>query len=182
MTYKVLSNINYKNLDQNSLKGFASSLLFVGVSKNSNRDPLIQSIIQTLEKKPSGGLIVRMIKNAIKSINSSNGSEFFIEIPYLKVKNLVLIKQPDVKKDLNAWITFFKKISSKTEQYKKFVEISIAINDDMLDNNHKNLLEIGSRTLEASSYTFHQTKNKTVKKKSLRKVNFISFKNNRKNG
>ena len=110
MTYKVLSNINYKNLDQNSLKGFASSLLFVGVSKNSNRDPLIQSIIQTLEKKPSGSLIVRMIKNAIKSINSSNGSEFFIEIPYLKVKNLVLIKQPDVKKDLNAWITFFKKI------------------------------------------------------------------------
>ena len=176
MTYKVLSNINYKNLDQNSLNSFASSLLFVGVSKNSNRDPLIQSIIQTLEKKPSGSLIVRMIKNAIKSINSSNGSEFFIEIPYLKVKNLVLIKQPDVKKDLNAWITFFKKISSKTEQYKKFVEISIAINDDMLDNKHKNLLEIGSRTLEASSYTFHQTKNKTVKKKSLRKVNFISFK------
>ena len=87
MTYKVLSNINYKNLDQNSLKRALLLLyFFVGVSKNSNRDPLIQSIIQTIEKKPSGSLIVRMIKNAIKSINSSNGSEFFIEIPYLKVK------------------------------------------------------------------------------------------------
>ena len=94
MTYKVLSNINYKNLDQNSLKGFASSLLFVGVSKNSNRDPLIQSIIQTLEKKPSGSLIVRMIKNAIKSINSSNGSEFFIEIPYLKAVSYTHLTLP----------------------------------------------------------------------------------------
>ena len=66
MTYKVLSNINYKNLDQNSLKSFASSLLFVGVSKNSNRDPLIQSIIQTLEKKPSGSLIVPVTSVVLK--------------------------------------------------------------------------------------------------------------------
>ena len=72
MTYKVLSNINYKNLDQNSLKSFASSLLFVGVSKNSNRNEIKQAIEQIFKVKVMK-INTSILRGKIKSFKGSVG-------------------------------------------------------------------------------------------------------------
>jgi len=175
MTYKVLSNISYKSLDSKSLRQFSTSVLVFGVTKSTQKDPMMISLKSIISKQDTNNSLVKLLDLGIKEINRDQISSKWIGFPNNKVKNILLVKQPDKKSKLDKWVDFFTKSSALIESVKNINEFSFAINQDILNNKFQNLVELASRSFEVAAYRYNQTKNKTVKQSLLRRVVIASF-------
>ena len=131
MTYKVLSNISYKSLDSKSLRQFSTSVLVFGVTKSTQKDPMMISLKSIISKQDTNNSLVKLLDLGIKEINRDQISSKWIGFPNNKVKNILLVKQPDKKSKLDKWVDFFTKSSALIESVKNINEFSFAINQDI---------------------------------------------------
>ena len=164
MAYKVLNNVLVK--DAANISSLATDMLVLVINKNTKND----SSFKELNKKSKS-----YISKTIQShLDQSGGSILLPKVDGINAKNILLVKGLDTDTPTHKWLSLFQSIAHKGNQ-SKCKDISIMPGTiSPKDKDELWLIEMVSKTIESNVYIFSETKNKTSKKPSVKKLTILT--------
>ena len=164
MSYKVLNTISTKNLSGKEIVKYKSSLLVVVVDKTFTKNELISNMDESTK-----GSFKRSIRHFLNSKASSVNLQ---NVNGLQAKDVLLVKSPN-QEDTFVWLDCFKAIPKMANSLEKR-DLSVIFAASLPKGKDLNwVLEITARQIESNAYIFGSSKNKTVKKPSLKSASVI---------
>ena len=167
MAYKILNNISVKDSASSDLASLKTSMLVITIDKNTKKDKSFRA----LDKAAKG-----FLSSTVASHLNDEGSSISLpSIDGINAENILLVKSWDAKTPTHKWLGSIKSITKQANKLKA-KDISFVINSSYPINKDVFwMIESVSKTIESNAYIFTETKNKTVKKPTLKKlVLFVS--------
>ena len=164
MAYKVLNNVSVK--DASGISSLSTDMLVLVINKNTKND----SSLKELDEKSK-----KFISKTIRThLDQSNSSILLPKIDGINAKSILLVKGLDADMHTHKWLSLFRGIAQKGNQ-NKCKDISIM--PGTISPKGKDelwLIEMVSKTIESNVYIFSETKNKTSKKPSVKKLTILT--------
>ena len=164
MAHKVLNNVQLK--DATGVSSLTTDMLVLVINKNTKND----SSFMELNKKSKNYL-----SKTIKSHVDQPGSSLLLpKIDGINAKHIFLVKGLDTDAPTHKWLSLYQSIAQKGNQ-NKCKDISVM--PGTVSPKGKDelwLIEMVSKTIESNVYIFSETKNKTSKKPSVKKLTILT--------
>ena len=164
MAYKVLNNVLVK--DAAGMSSLSTDMLVLIINKNTKND----SSFKELNKK-SKNYISKTIQSHIKK---SGDSILLPKVDGINAKNILLIKGLNPDTPTHKWLSLYQGIAQKGN-HNDCKDISIMPGTIAPKGKDELwLIETVSKTIESNVYIFSETKNKTSKKPSVKKLTILA--------
>ena len=166
MAYKVLNNIGLKDTTTNALTTLKTGLLVIVVNKDTNNDSAFKEL-----NKVSKSYISKTITSHLKD---SGSSILLPKIDGIDAENIMLVKGLDANAPMHKWIGVYQSIAKKANSISAK---DLSIMSGSLSPSGKDefwLIEMVAKTIESNVYIFSETKNKTAKKPSVKKLTIVT--------
>ena len=166
MAYKVLNNIGLKDTTTNALTTLKTGLLVIVVNKDTNNDSAFKEL-----NKVSKSYISKTITSHLKD---SGSSILLPKIDGIDAENIMLVKGLDANAPMHKWISVYQSIAKKANSISAK---DLSIMSGSLSPSGKDefwLIEMVAKTIESNVYIFSETKNKTAKKPSVKKLTIVT--------
>jgi len=166
MAYKVLNNIGLKDTTTNALTTLKTGLLVIVVNKDTNNDSAFKEL-----NKVSKSYISKTITSHLKD---SGSSILLPKIDGVDAENIMLVKGLDANAPMHKWISVYQSIAKKANSISAK---DLSIMSGSLSPSGKDefwLIEMVAKTIESNVYIFSETKNKTAKKPSVKKLTIVT--------
>ena len=166
MAYKVLNNISVKDTSSSKLAAIKTDMLVLIINKGTKNDSSFKELDAVSNKYLS-----KTIASHLKDFGSS------IILPKMNgiaAENILLVKGYEKDTPMHKWLSMYASIAKKGNQ---FGAKDLAIMCGDVSPNDKDefwLIEMVAKTIESNVYIFSETKNKTVKKPSVKKLTIIT--------
>jgi leucyl aminopeptidase len=164
MAYKVLNNVQLK--DATGVSSLSTDMLVLVINKNTKND----TSFMELNKKSKNYL-----SKTIKSHLDQPGSSILLpKTDGINAKHILLVKGLDVDAPTHKWLSLYKSIAQKGNQ-NKCKDISVM--PGTVSPKGKDelwLIEMVSKTIESNVYIFSETKNKTSKNPSVKRLTILT--------
>ena len=167
MAYKILNNISVKDSASSDLASLKTSMLVITIDKNTKKDKSFKAL-----DKASKGFLSSTVAS---HLNDEGSSISLPSIDGINAENILLVKSWSAKTPIHKWLSSIKSITKQANKLKA-KDISFVMNSSYPNNKDAFwMIESISKTIESNAYIFTETKNKTVKKPTLKKlVLFVS--------
>ena len=162
MAYKVLNNISLKDVSPSGLSSLKTDMLVLVINKNTRSDSSFKEL-----NAVSKSYILKTISSHLKDPGSS---VLLPKIDGIGAENILLIKGLEEDVPTHKWISMYQLIAHKGNQLKAN---DISVMPGTVAPKSKDqfwLVEMVAKTIESNVYIFSETKNKTVKKPSVKKL------------
>ena len=166
MAYKVLNNISVKDTSSSKLAAIKTDMLVLIIHKGTKNDSSFKELDAISTKYLS-----KTITSHLKDVGSS------IILPKMNgiaAENILLVKGYEKDTPMHKWLSMYASIAKKGNQLGA-KDLAVMCGD--VSPNDKNefwLIEMVAKTIESNVYIFSETKNKTVKKPSVKKLTIIT--------
>jgi leucyl aminopeptidase len=166
MAYKVLNNISVKDTSSSKLAAIKTDMLVLIINKGTKNDSSFKEL-DAISTKYLSKTIASHLKDAGSSIilPKMNG---------IAAENILLVKGYEKDTPMHKWLSMYASIAKKGNQLGA-KDLAVMCGD--VSPNDKNefwLIEMVAKTIESNVYIFSETKNKTVKKPSVKKLTIIT--------
>jgi len=166
MAYKVLNNISVKDTSSSKLAAIKTDMLVLIINKGTKNDSSFKEL-DAISTKYFSKTIATHLKDAGSSIilPKMNG---------IAAENILLVKGYEKDTPIHKWLSMYASIAKKGNQLGA-KDLAVMCGD--VSPNHKDefwLIEMVAKTIESNVYIFSETKNKTVKKPSVKKLTIIT--------
>ena len=166
MAYKVLNNISVKDTSSSKLAGVKTDMLVLIINKGTKNDSSFKEL-DAVSNKYLSKTITSHLKDAGSSIilPKMNG---------IAAENILLIKGYEKDTPMHKWLSMYASIAKKGNNLGA-KDLAVMCGD--VSPNDKDefwLIEMVAKTIESNVYIFSETKNKTVKKPSVKKLTIIT--------
>ena len=166
MAYKVLNNISVKDTSSSKLAAIKTDMLVLIINKGTKNDSSFKEL-DAISTKYFSKTIATHLKDAGSSIilPKMNG---------IAAENILLVKGYEKDTPMHKWLSMYASIAKKGNQLGA-KDLAVMCGD--VSPNHKDefwLIEMVAKTIESNVYIFSETKNKTVKKPSVKKLTIIT--------
>ena len=166
MAYKVLNNILLKDVSSSGLSSLKTDLLVLVVNKETKTNASFKDL-----NKISKNYISKTITSHLKE---SGSSVLLPNIDGINAKNILLVKGLDKKDPIHKWLSMYQSVAHKGNH---IGSKDISVMPGSVTPNGKDefwLIEMVSKTIESNVYIFSETKNKTIKKPSVKKLTVLT--------
>ena len=166
MAYKVLNNILLKDVSSSGLSSLKTDLLVLVVNKETKTNASFKDL-----NKISKNYISKTISSHLKE---SGSSVLLPNIDGINAKNILLVKGLDKKDPIHKWLSMYQSVAHKGNH---IGSKDISVMPGSVTPNGKDefwLIEMVSKTIESNVYIFSETKNKTIKKPSVKKLTVLT--------
>ena len=166
MAYKVLNNILLKDVSSSGLSKLKTDVLAIIINKDTKNNPSFKEL-----NKISKNYISKTISSHLKD---SGSSVLLPKVDGINASNILLIKGLNKKDPIHKWLSMYQSIAHKGNHLQSK---DISIMPGTLAPEGKNefwLIEMISKMIESNVYIFSQTKNKTIKKPSVKKLTVLT--------
>ena len=166
MAYKVLNNISVKDTSSSKLAAIKTDMLVLIINKGTKNDSSFKEL-DAISTKYLSKTITSHLKDAGSSIilPKMNG---------IAAENILLVKGYEKDTPMHKWLSMYASIAKKGNQLSA-KDLAVMCGD--VSPNDKDefwLIEMVAKTIESNVYIFSETKNKTVKKPSVKKLTIIT--------
>ena len=166
MAYKVLNNISVKDTSSSKLAAIKTDMLVLIINKGTKNDSSFKEL-DAISAKYLSKTIASHLKDAGSSIilPKMNG---------IAAENILLVKGYEKDTPMHKWLSMYASIAKKGNQLGA-KDLAVMCGD--VSPNDKDefwLIEMVAKTIESNVYIFSETKNKTVKKPSVKKLTIIT--------
>ena len=166
MAYKVLNNISVKDTSSSKLAAIKTDMLVLIINKGTKNDSSFKEL-DAISTKYFSKTIATHLKDAGSSIilPKMNG---------IAAENILLVKGYEKDTPMHKWLSMYASIAKKGNQLGA-KDLAVMCGD--VSPNDKDefwLIEMVAKTIESNVYIFSETKNKTVKKPSVKKLTIIT--------
>ena len=166
MAYKVLNNISVKDTSLSKLAAIKTDMLVLIINKGTKNDSSFKEL-DAISTKYFSKTIATHLKDAGSSIilPKMNG---------IAAENILLVKGFEKDTPMHKWLSMYASIAKKGNQLGA-KDLAVMCGD--VSPNDKDefwLIEMVAKTIESNVYIFSETKNKTVKKPSVKKLTIIT--------
>ena len=166
MAYKVLNNIYVKDTSSSKLAAIKTDILVLIINKGTKNDSSFKEL-DAISTKYFSKTIATHLKDAGSSIilPKMNG---------IAAENILLVKGYEKDTPMHKWLSMYASIAKKGNQLGA-KDLAVMCGD--VSPNDKDefwLIEMVAKTIESNVYIFSETKNKTVKKPSVKKLTIIT--------
>ena len=166
MAYKVLNNISVKDTSSSKLAAIKTDMLVLIINKGTKNDSSFKEL-DAVSNKYLSKTITSHLKDAGSSIilPKMNG---------IAAENILLIKGYEKDTPMHKWLSMYASIAKKGNNLGA-KDLAVMCGD--VSPNDKDefwLIEMVAKTIESNVYIFSETKNKTVKKPSVKKLTIIT--------
>ena len=166
MAYKVLNNIYVKDTSSSKLAAIKTDMLVLIINKGTKNDSSFKEL-DAISTKYFSKTIATHLKDAGSSIilPKMNG---------IAAENILLVKGYEKDTPMHKWLSMYASIAKKGNQLGA-KDLAVMCGD--VSPNDKDefwLIEMVAKTIESNVYIFSETKNKTVKKPSVKKLTIIT--------
>jgi len=166
MAYKVLNNISVKDTSSSKLAAIKTDMLVLIINKGTKNDSSFKEL-DAISTKYLSKTITSHLKDAGSSIilPKMNG---------IAAENILLVKGYEKDTPMHKWLSMYASIAKKGNQLGA-KDLAVMCGD--VSPNDKDefwLIEMVAKTIESNVYIFSETKNKTVKKPSVKKLTIIT--------
>jgi len=166
MAYKVLNNILLKDVSSSGLSSLKTDLLVLVINKETKANASFKDL-----NKISKNYISKAISSHLKE---SGSSVLLPNIDGINARNILLIKGLNKKDPVHKWLSMYQSVAHKGNHIGS-KDISVMPGSVMPDGKDEFwLIEMVSKTIESNVYIFSETKNKTVKKPSVKKLTVLT--------
>ena len=166
MAYKVLNNILLKDVSSTGLSSVKTDLLVLVINKDTKTNPSFKDL-----NKISKNYISKTISSHLKE---SANSVLLPCVDGINATNILLVKGLDKKDPIHKWLSMYQSIAHKGNH---LGSKDISIMPGSVAPNGKDefwLIEMLSKTIESNVYIFSETKNKTIKKPSVKRLTVLT--------
>ena len=166
MAYKVLNNILLKDVSSTGLSSVKTDLLVLVINKDTKTNPSFKDL-----NKISKNYISKTISSHLKE---SANSVLLPCVDGINATNILLVKGLDKKDPIHKWLSMYQSIAHKGNH---LGSKDISIMPGSVAPNGKDefwLIEMLSKTIESNVYIFSETKNKTIKKPSVKRLTLLT--------
>ena len=166
MAYKVLNNISVKDTSSSKLAAIKTDMLVLIINKGTKNDSSFKEL-DAISTKYFSKTIASHLKDAGSSVilPKMNG---------IAAENILLVKGYEKDTPMHKWLSMYASIAKKGNQLGA-KDLAVMCGD--VSPNDKDefwLIEMVAKTIESNVYIFSETKNKTVKKPSVKKLTIIT--------
>ena len=166
MAYKVLNNILLKDVLSSGLSSLKTDLLVLVINKETKANASFKDL-----NKISKNYISKAISSHLKE---SGSSVLLPNIDGINARNILLVKGLNKKDPVHKWLSMYQSVAHKGNHIGS-KDISVMPGSVMPDGKDEFwLIEMVSKTIESNVYIFSETKNKTVKKPSVKKLTVLT--------
>ena len=164
MAYKVLNNVLVK--DTANISSISTDMLVIVINKHTKND----ASFKELNKKSKS-----YISKTIHSHLDQAGSSILLpKVDGINAKNILLVKGLDANTPTHKWLAMYQGIAHKGN-LNKCKDISIMPGNTAPKGKDEFwLIEMVSKTIESNVYIFSETKNKSSKKPSVKKLTILT--------
>ena len=166
MAYKVLNNISVKDTSSSKLAAIKTDMLVLIINKGTKNDSSFKEL-DAISTKYLSKTITSHLKDAGSSIilPKMNG---------IAAENILLVKGYEKDTPMHKWFSMYASIAKKGNQLGA-KDLAVMCGDVSPNDKDKFwLIEMVAKTIESNVYIFSETKNKTVKKPSVKKLTIIT--------
>jgi len=166
MAYKVLNNISVKDTSSSKLAAIKTDMLVLIINKGTKNDSSFKEL-DAISTKYLSKTITSHLKDAGSSIilPKMNG---------IAAENILLVKGYEKDTPMHKWLSMYASIAKKGNQLGA-KDLAVMCGDVSPNDKDKFwLIEMVAKTIESNVYIFSETKNKTVKKPSVKKLTIIT--------
>jgi len=162
MPYKILNNIAVKDASSVDLTSIKTSLLVITINKDTFKDASFNAI-----DKASKGFL----KNSISSHLQDEGSSILLpKVSGVEAESILMIKALDASAPLHKWLGSLKSVTKQANKLKA-KDISLLLSSSLPEGKDIFwMIENAAKSIESNAYIFTETKNKTVKHPTLKKL------------
>ena len=162
MPYKILHNIAVKDTSSVDLTSIKTSLLVITINKDTFKDASFNAI-----DKASKGFL----KNSISSHLQDEGSSILLpKVSGVEAESILMIKALDASAPLHKWLGSLKSVTKQANKLKA-KDISLLLSSSLPEGKDIFwMIENAAKSIESNAYIFTETKNKTVKHPTLKKL------------
>ncbi len=162
MPYKILNNIAVKDTSSVDLTSIKTSLLVITINKDTFKDASFNAI-----DKASKGFL----KNSISSHLQDEGSSILLpKVSGVEAESILMIKALDASAPLHKWLGSLKSVTKQANKLKA-KDISLLLSSSLPEGKDIFwMIENAAKSIESNAYIFTETKNKTVKHPTLKKL------------
>lgn len=162
MPYKILNNIAVKDTSSVDLTSIKTSLLVITINKDTFKDASFNAI-----DKASKGFL----KNSISSHLQDEGSSILLpKVSGVEAESILMIKALDASAPLHKWLGSLKSVTKQANKLKA-KDISLLLSSSLPEGKDIFwMIENTAKSIESNAYIFTETKNKTVKHPTLKKL------------
>jgi len=162
MPYKILTNVAVKDTSTVDLTSAKTSLLVITVNKDTLKDAAFKAI-----DKASKGFL----KNSISSHLKEQGSSLLLpKVNGIEAESILMVKALEADAPLHKWLGSLKSITKQANKIKA-KDISLLLSSSLPQGKDIFwMIENTAKAVESNAYIFTETKNKTVKNPTLKKL------------
>ena len=165
MAYKVLKNVSLKDVTTSGIASLKTDLLVLVINKNTKNDSAFKDL-----NKVSKNYISKTIQSHLKD---SSSSILLPKIDGISALNILIVKGIEANEPSHKWLSMYQSIAQKGNKIKA-KDISVMPGKVSPDGKDEMwLIEMVAKTVESNVYIFSETKNKTVQKPSVKKLNIL---------
>ena len=162
MAYKVLNNILLKDVSSSGLSSLKTDLLVLVINKETKTNASFKDL-----NKISKNYLSKAISSHLKE---SGSSVLLPNIDGINARNILLVKGLNKKDPVHKWLSMYQSVAYKGNHIGS-KDISVMPGSVMPNGKDEFwLIEMVSKTIESNVYIFSETKNKTVKRPSVKKL------------
>ena len=166
MAYKVLNNISLKDVASSGLLKLKTDILVIVINKDTKNDPSFKEL-----NRSSKNYISKTIKSHLED---SGSSVLLPKIDGIDANNILLVKGLGKKEPTHKWLSLYQSIAHKGNAL-GLGDMSVMPGTSTPEGKDEFwLIEMVSKIIESNVYIFSQTKNKTVKKPSVKRLTLLT--------
>ena len=166
MAHKVINNISLKNIESSGLSKLKTDVLVIVINKNTKNNPSFKEL-----NKLSKNYISKTVSSHLKD---SGSSIMLPKIDGVSASNILLVKGLDEKDPIHKWLNMYKAIAHKGNSLGS-KDISVMPGTSAPEGKDEYwLIEMVSKIIESNVYIFSETKNKTIKEPSVKKLTILT--------
>ncbi|MGY8806953.1 MAG: M17 family peptidase N-terminal domain-containing protein, partial [Gammaproteobacteria bacterium] len=166
MAYKVLSNISLQDTSTTSLKALKTDMLVLVINKDTKNNPSFKEL-----DKASKSYLSKTIASHLKEAGSSM---LLPKVNDITAENILLVKGLEKDTPMHKWLNMYKLIAKKGNQLSS-KDLSVMFGTACPEGKDSLwMIEMIAKTIESNVYIFSETKNKTAKKPSVKKLTILT--------
>ena len=166
MAYKVLNNISVKDTSSSKLAAIKTDMLVLIINKGTKNDSSFKEL---------DAISTKYLSKTITSHLRDAGSSIILpKMNGIAAENILLVKGYEKDTPMHKWLSMYASIAKKGNQLGA-KDLAVMCGDVSPNDKDKFwLIEMVAKTIESNVYIFSETKNKTVKKPSVKKLTIIT--------
>ena len=166
MAYKVLNNISLQDTSMTSLKGLKTGMLVLVINKDTKNDPSFKELDKASKSYLS--------KTTASHLKEAGSSMLIPKVNDIAAENILLVKGLEKDTPMHKWLSMYKTIAERGNQLSA-KDISIMFGTACPEGKDSLwMIEMIAKTIESNVYIFSETKNKTAKKPSVKKLTILT--------